>query len=474
MIAVILLVMMTALVAVLGLVIDIGLVLGMHRRVHNAADTAATAAANDLLFGKSLSQATATATTFVQQHNGLAGATVTINVPPTSGPHQSNNYVEAIIALQMPTTFMRVVGINQTPVRARAVAGSENVASGEGVLVMDPLAWPGLDVSGGGILSVLGDVTVNSTGGGVDENGDPSLTDLAGNQQWAARGGQPNSNTGLFATRVSVVGGVDDPDNFKNVDPQDASNPLLANQSPMPDPLAFLPTPWVANGVDPTARGDVSISNGGFSPSTLPVDADGAVLLSPGVYGSLRITGGAAILEPGIYVLTGGNNNALNITGGAVQAEGVMFYNTGSNYDPLTGLPDINDPPDPLNQSRPPRANQQSGVDYGDVTINAAMTFKPIDVDQYSYSSADIDIFNGMLFYQRRWNPVGVELQGNASDGYLGGTMYGKWVNFRIAGQGVYDAQFMVGSITVPGQGNVTLEFSGEKKGRAPQIFLVE
>ena len=45
------------------------------------------------------------------------------------------------------------------------MAGSESISAGEGVAVLDPDARPGLDVSGGGTLTVRGRVVDNSEGG---------------------------------------------------------------------------------------------------------------------------------------------------------------------------------------------------------------------------------------------------------------------------------------------------------------------
>src|SRR5437764_11777902 len=72
-----------------GLVIDGGMLLAAHRQARNAADAAALAAALDLLNGKSLATAQATATTFVHSYNNLSKATVTTRLP-TSGPYSGN------------------------------------------------------------------------------------------------------------------------------------------------------------------------------------------------------------------------------------------------------------------------------------------------------------------------------------------------------------------------------------------------
>ena len=143
-------------------------------------------------------------------------------------------------------------------------------------------------------------------------------------------------------------------------------------------------------------------------------------------------------------------------------------------YDPINGTPDINDV-----EQEPPIDNAY----LGGVAINAEMHFTPIDTDisptlygRYNFAPATLpsDAFNGMLFYQRRGSEETVKITGNAALGTLEGTIYAKWALFDIAGQGTYDAQFVVGRIKVSGQGNVTILSAGGGRGRANQVFLVE
>lgn len=364
--------LITALIGIMGLVIDTGLLMAAHRRAQNAADAAALAGAYELMRAGS-GAAETTAAEFVQANlqNDETAEGPFLHIPPTSGSYQDRpNAVGATVTVPSNTLFVHVLGGSQTQsVTARAVATFENVAAGEGVIVLDPLQFPGLAVGGGGNIKVNGDVLVNSEGGGLDENGEPVNN---GNNGVAADGGNStNVDSGIYAASIRVVGGVNNPDLFRNIDPNNPANPLKTKQLPEPDPLAYLPTPYVGNGVIDQKWGKVSVSNGQV------------VTLYPGIYDQLSITGGEATLMPGIYVITGGNQNALTITGGTVVAEGVMIYNTGSNYNPQDGSPDSSDPPDPLNQNRPPRANQQSDVSYGDVTINAGMKFSPINTDEF-------------------------------------------------------------------------------------------
>ena len=464
------------LLGMVGLVVDAGLLMATHRQAQNAADAAALAAALDVLYGRGESQANATATTFVTSHNGLAGAPApTVNIPPASGPYAGNPaFVEVIASAPMQTYFIHILGIarNQT-VQARAVAGSEAVSSGEGVCVLDPTEWPGLSISGGGILRVHGSVVVNSEGEGVDEDGVPIDN---GNQQTAA---SVTNNSTLEAEYMRVVGGVNNPDNFQNVDPY-GPNPLHCRQMRMPDPLLFLPTPTTSNGVVDIDRGAPRATNVNLTlddPSgenfIETVDVGGVevnrMVLQPGIYTSITVTGGYVRFVPGIYVIRPDTNtqNVVQLTGGTILARGIMIYATGHNYSPDSGSPDDND-----GDKAPPHGD---GALFGDITINADMELTGIDFEEHDYSAFPVDpIYENMLFYQRRRNKSSLRVEGNAEDGYLGGTLYAKWAPVTISGHGTYDAQFVVGSMHVTGQGNVTLLYAGDNLGKAPQLFLVE
>ncbi len=469
-------VMMVVLVGLMGLVIDGGILMATHRHAHNAADAAAMAAAYAKLRQESDVDATQVATDFVIEptHNGLPNATVTVNIPPATGAYTgAAGYVEAIVSTPMPTYFIHVLpGVSQgSSVTARAVAGSEAVAAGEGVITLDPDARPGLKVTGNGRLKVNGDVYVNSEGGGVDEDGVP--VDNGENQTAVS----VSNNATVCAANVNVVGGVNDPDNFENVVPG-GPNPLDALQLPIADPLLYLPTPMVANGVDATFHGSPQASDGGLalnkppgSQNEIVVDpetGEDMMVLYPGVYESIKITGGKVELKPGIYVLKPANNTTftLDITGGDVIADGIMFYNTGSDYDPATGLPDTNDGDNP--------PNAPGNVKFGNIKINADMQFNGIDTASYAYSPAVSDVFDGMLFYQRRWSTASMQVEGDSDGGNLSGTLYAKWGDVKLAGQGTYDAQFIVGSMEITGQGDITINYNGDNVGKAAKVFLVE
>ncbi len=492
--------LLIVLLGMVGLVIDSGMLLVAHRQAQNAADAAATAAAADILAGRSTDAARATAINFVKVHNGLSEASVVVNIPPVTGPYQNDrNYVEVIVSDPVRTLFIHLLpGVAQeNMVRARAVGGFEPITAGAGVAVLNPYVT-GLTVGGTATLEVEGLVIVNSEGKGVDADGNPVGINA---NYYAARAG---SNSPAYASRFQIVGGVDWPQNFRNIDPTSNAKVLYCGELPVPDPLLFLPTPvagggngtTTANGVVNALRGSAKATNQGYAINdTSGVEPQNRVVsvfsdqypdlfngqpylaLHPGIYTSIEITGGKVVLKPGIYVLRPFPNtqNALKITGGNVIAEGIMFYNTGHNYNPDNGEPDCND-----RDKKPPAWDKTvdwDNAEFGSITINAGMRFSPIDLERFDYQqwgAVPNEAFNGMLFYQRRRNTTPIQIEGNADAGQLSGTLYAKWAAVRIAGQGTYDAQFIVGSMEVTGSRVITIDFAGKKMGKAPQVFLVE
>ncbi len=473
--------LLVILVGMTGLVIDGGLLMSAHRHAYNAADAGALAAAHDLLYGKSQADATATAIAFVKEHNGLSHADDPIvNIPPASGPYAGlTNYVEVIVSNPRQTFLIHVLpGIDASQtVTARAVAGIEAIASGAGVVALDPAAKPGIKVSGGARLIVEGSVFDNSEGGGFDANGNPVGNDGTGVAAFVS------NNSEFIATDFHIVGGVNDPENFQPYDPlAEAGSTLHTGQLPVPDPLATLPTPTVDTGVADVYRGAPKSTDGGYelgnpNPDPLlpnyvdtdPETGEETLVLHPGIYESIEITGGNVRFEPGIYVLSPTKRQTvLKITGGNVVAEGIMFYNTGSDYNPYVA---------DTNQYNGPEPPSTDGVYFGGVRINAGMHFSPIDLETYALEYGDnmpAEEFDGMLFFQDRRNTQSINIEGNSEDGNLTGTVYAKWADLKIAGQGTYDAQFVVGSIKVVGTGDVTINYTGEDLGKAPQVFLVE
>jgi len=128
---------MLVLMGFLGLGIDMGVLRYEKRLLQSAADGAAIAAANNLAYvGASPADAAQNAlptngfpgsSTLLQNQacpSSVNGLTVTVNNPPQSGQHTGNAYVEVCVAQSQSTFFMRLFGVNNETVSARAVAGT--------------------------------------------------------------------------------------------------------------------------------------------------------------------------------------------------------------------------------------------------------------------------------------------------------------------------------------------------------------
>ena len=537
---------LVVLIGLIGLVIDGGFLMSSHRQAQNAADAAALAAAFEKYRGRSDSDARTAADDFVDLNGFVAIPDLvngtSFNIPPSSGPFAGNNrYVEVILTVPVRSFFIQILGgPGSNDVTARAVAGFEAVAAGEGVMVLNRAATPGLSVSGGARIRVNGRIVVNSEGGGVDENGVtvvPASDLAAGSTAVTVQVSNQTPPAGIYATWLDVVGGVQSA-SVANIypyagpglgPPTGEPSPLHARALPEPDPLIQLPTPTTGTGVDATdyagsgryrgsvavtssnATGDISngyvagrnskITAANVTGNNLPqiLDSSGTsvftgispaafqaedVILYPGIYGSISITGGRTFFVPGIYVFSPKQNTTSvfsvggNINGTAtIVGRGVMFYNTGNSYNPANGNPDAND------GETAPQGNSGVADDTlfaGGFTVSKDVQLSPIDTTKYPYAtyynnaravSAD---FDGMLFYQRRRNLSAFSITGNASDGRMTGTVYAKWAPFLLAGSGAYDAQFIVGSLKASGSADITILAAGSQRGRANRVFLVE
>ncbi|HYM13465.1 MAG TPA: pilus assembly protein TadG-related protein, partial [Bryobacterales bacterium] len=273
----------------MGLSLDIGYIYHVKRRMQTAADAGALGGAkelwrsnNTLVTSGAKNDASLNGFT-----DGTNAVTVTVNNPPASGPYAGNtNFVEVIIAQDVPTYFMRIINQNSAPVRARAVSGL--VAAAQGcVMALDPTVK--------GALTVQGTATLTA-GCGVQVNSD-------NNQAVVANGGGC-----IYATSVGVTGGWVANGSSNCINP-----PPVTSVPPALDPLAYMAAP--------------AIPSTPITGVSMPISSD--TTLQPGLYvGGIQITGGNISFAPGTYILDGGG---FKITGNATltsQLGGVTFYNT--------------------------------------------------------------------------------------------------------------------------------------------------
>ena len=95
-----------AMVGMLLLIVETGMIMDTRRRAQNAIDSAALAAAQSLVRQQSSTSATAEAQLFIQQYNNLSGGTVSLQMPPATGPYAGRyGYCEAVIQMHSTNTL---------------------------------------------------------------------------------------------------------------------------------------------------------------------------------------------------------------------------------------------------------------------------------------------------------------------------------------------------------------------------------
>jgi Flp pilus assembly protein TadG len=305
-VAVMVAVCLTAMMAFVAIAVDGGMLLQERRRVQAAADAAALAAADQLFanyatdygtdpngYAAKTAKTTASANGYV---DGDGVSTVTVNIPPKSGPFTSATqypgYVEVIVTYDQPRYFSGVfsffnsAAIGPLPVKGRAVARGQWVKFNEGIICLDPSASGALTVRAGGQLVVKNAPIV------LDSNSSSAASVAQYGSVTVGTMEVTGTNPGYSGTVQGTV---------------------KTGVAPLPDPLAYLPAP------DP-----LSMPNGSST-----TDDAGNVTLQPGYFSSALYYGGATsvTMAAGIYYV----NGDFSLAGSAsLNAQGVMIYVTGA------------------------------------------------------------------------------------------------------------------------------------------------
>ena len=297
---------------VLGLALDGTRLYFEKRRAQNAADAGAIAGAQEMRRGNRsyADRVRPAAVNDAAMHDydeDDADTTVTVNVPPTSGPQAGNSdSVEVIVAKQVPTTLMRIIGPRLTTVRARAVAGIKRSAGDTCIYVLAPTGRSAFKHNGGPTLKSDCGIMVNS-------NDSEAIAELG--------------NGCVKTTFISTAGGytgdclVPTPE----VEQPRITDPMLNVSPPR---TTGLPTGSSTN-VLIGASGLLASITSAISANLSDLGVGTSVkVFSPGYYSSeIKIQNGVNLFLPGTYVLAKG----LKVTGGRVAGSEVFFYNINAN-----------------------------------------------------------------------------------------------------------------------------------------------
>ena len=307
-------VLMISLMGFVGLVVDTGHLYAERRQTQNAADEAATAGARERLYGGSVSAATTAALSTASgngfNNNGTSN-TVTVHIPPTSGPHVGDStFVEVTVWQQPKTLFIQALGVGGS-VKSRGVAGFVPVPKNYALLVLNASMCSAYNQTSNSTL------TINGGGAMIDSSCRPSASQGGGSLvtsevlDYYSAGSWQLSNNASTSVPPSAVG------------------------SQIADPLASLtpPVPCAQNGTPAGCIAKLTDSIGtANNPRLTHITNNTPVTIHPGTYyGGLKFSGsGAVTLQPGTYVMAGGGfdySGTSSITG-----NGVTIFNTYDSY----------------------------------------------------------------------------------------------------------------------------------------------
>ena len=163
---------LAVLLGMAAMTIDVGLAYVARRDMQNAADAAALAGADLLLEGQSSVLAASAARDLALQNgydNAAADVTVTINIPPTSGPHSGDSdFVEVLIEHPIDAVLAQAVGKTSFDISARAVAGIDRTPKPYSIITLSEAACQSMQFNGQVHLTIIDAGTLTNSECTVD------------------------------------------------------------------------------------------------------------------------------------------------------------------------------------------------------------------------------------------------------------------------------------------------------------------
>jgi Flp pilus assembly protein TadG len=305
---------MTMLMGAAGLAIDLGLLYTDRRSAQDAADSAAYSAASDLSAGDTTANVAATAKAVAAQYglvDGHGGVTVTVNQPPSTGPHIATAGAIEVVVSKSAIPFVMTNFLNSGSVTARAVAvANSGSSSGSGgssstsgkycVLALDTTAATSVSTAG---VSGSNGVQIDLSTCGIQIN-------ASGSDALFLTGGAT-----LKAATASIVGNY----SVSNGGSLQVSGTLTTSAPAMTDPYASVavPTPGSCASTNSWGGGGTFTINPGTFCNGMTISNGARVTMNAGVY----------VVDRGIFTLTGGAT--LTATSGVTI---VLTSSSGANY----------------------------------------------------------------------------------------------------------------------------------------------
>lgn len=295
---------LVALMGVAGLAIDGGRLMAERRHAQNAGDAAAVAAAIELYNGATAATARQTALTYAARNgysnDGITN-TVTVNIPPTSGPNKNDpQSVEVLTTRTMQSYFIKVVYPSAATPQVRGVAGWGKAPASDRAVAALNLKKKRTLVVKQATLDVDGPIHVNSNARSKKKSGAAAV-----------------AKDGARVTAVSIKVKGD----YLEEDGGDFDPNPVTGVAPIADPLGLLKAP----------------STGGLpNYGSVSVGGSSKVTLLPGVYTKIEVKDSAKVtMTPGIYIIQGGDFKV--DTTNDFNADKVMIHTTAGKFDLKVG-----------------------------------------------------------------------------------------------------------------------------------------
>jgi hypothetical protein len=292
-VAIIVALMAPVLVGAMGLGSEAGYWYLTQRRVQNAADTAAHAAAKRKKAGDSTTALQTTAEYIVGLADGTEDAAVALNTPPASGGFTGNGQaIEVIVTETLPRLFTALYTTEPLSIGGRAVGLYETDGTGC-VLALSETAQGAITISGSSESTLtLCDMVSNAAGVAFEMVGQGSS---------------------VSANCITTVGVAVTTDNLTvNCDT------LREYSNPVADPFADVEEPALTGACE---SGDVGQNN--QVTSVTPTESHASGMPSRRYCNGLNVRG-TTHFAPGLYLVEGGDfiiNSNATLTG-----DGVVFY----------------------------------------------------------------------------------------------------------------------------------------------------
>ncbi|HUF53505.1 MAG TPA: pilus assembly protein TadG-related protein [Dehalococcoidia bacterium] len=395
--------MLSVLMLCVGLVTDVGMAVVADQRTQNASDAAALAASDVLLGGGSVDDAEEAAFAIAAENgyvDGDEGITVTVNIPPESGPFAGqSNHAEVVITDQSHNYFFSIIGNTFIDVHSRAVSRTELGGGNYGIIALNPHDCRSFEIDG--------TAQIHISGGGIFVNSDCPTDAMYG------------EGVVTVDTAVNTVVGGWDTSGSANF------SPTPTGGSQITDPLANLPVPTPPTNVQTCPD---------FSGSP------GTTTLLPGRYNCAINPSGPwnVVFQPGDYHITGGvvadGGGNITFNAGVYTLGGVGITVTGS------GRITVN--------------NAMLYIESGEVELTGnGIT---------SITAPETGVYAGIAIFQNRSSTTQVDMNGTALAGGWG-TVYAAGAKVSIVGTSASsNMQFISDTFIMSGIPDLDLIFDSD------------